>query len=116
TSTPMPSPGMTAIRIRAPPRPSAAAQAVEDTNARSQIRRVDLRALELAAEVDVNRFPFRKDVERRSPCFAMAVAGRFGAAKRKVHLRADRRRVDVEDSGVHVAHRRERTIHVLCID
>src|SRR5712671_6610404 len=99
TSTPMPSPGMTAIRIWG-----------------LEICRIDLRALQLAAEIHVDRLPFGEHVERRGAGFTMAVARRLRSAERQVDLGADRRRVDVEDSRVHVAHGRERPVHVLSVD
>ena len=78
--------------------------------------RVDLRPLQLPAEVDVDRLPLREHVERGRAGFAVAVAGRLGAAERQVDFGADRRRVDVEDAGVHVAHRGEGVVHVLRVD
>src|SRR5215210_1184238 len=68
---------------------------------------VDLRALELAGVVDVDRLPLREDVERRLARLAVAVAGLLHAAERQVHLRARRARVDVRDPGLKVAHRFE---------
>src|SRR6185436_6270195 len=57
--------------------------------------RVDLRPLQLATEIDVDRFPFGEHVKRRRAGFAMAVAGSLGADEWQMHLRADRRSVDV---------------------
>ena len=51
---------------------------------------IDLCALQLAAEVDVDRLPLREDVEHLSSCFAMTVAGGFGAAERQVYFRTNR--------------------------
>src|SRR5437868_2576608 len=51
--------------------------------------RVNLCALQLATEVDVNRLPFREDVQHLRSCFTMPVASRFSAAERKVHFSAD---------------------------
>ena len=50
---------------------------------------VDLRALQLAAEVHVDRLPLREHVERRDARLAVAVAGRFRAAEGQVDFRAD---------------------------
>src|SRR3982751_6060158 len=82
----------------------------------SDFLRVDLRALQAAAEVDVHRLPFGKDVERRGPGLAVAVAGCLRAAEWEMHLRTDRRRVDVENAGVHIAHGCERAIDILSVD
>ena len=62
--------------------------------------RVDLRALQLARVVDVDRLPLGEDVERRLAGLAVAVAGVLRAAEREVHLGADRARVDVRDPGL----------------
>src|SRR3954469_25329676 len=78
--------------------------------------RVDLGALQAAAEVDIHRLPFGEDVERSRPGLAMAVAGCLRTAERQMHLRADRRRVDVENPGVHIAHGCERAIDILSVD
>src|SRR5215212_895898 len=67
-------------------------------------RRVDLGALQLAGVVDVDRLPFREDVERGLTCLAVAVPRVLGAAEGKVYLGADRTRVDVRDAGVEVPH------------
>src|SRR5688500_11733333 len=78
--------------------------------------RVDLRSLQPAAEIDVDRLPFREDVEGGNAGLAMAVAGRLGPAEREVDLGANRRGVHVEDPRVHVAHGCERFVHVARID
>src|SRR5512146_1176868 len=59
--------------------------------------RVDLRALETTREIHVDRLPLREHLDARDPGLPMAVAGVLDAAKRQVDLRADRRRVHVED-------------------
>src|SRR5690242_2904431 len=46
----------------------------------SILLRVDLRTLQLAAEVHVHRLPFREHVERRRPRLAVAVPGILRAA------------------------------------
>ena len=53
---------------------------------------VDLRALELAGVVDVDRLPLGEDVERGLARLAVAVAGVLRAAERQVHLGAGRAR------------------------
>src|SRR3954447_11805237 len=73
---------------------------------------VDLRALQLAAVVDVDRLPLREHVERGLPRFAMAVAGLLHPAERQVHLGARRSGVDVGDPGLQVPHRLERLVDV----
>src|SRR4051812_28438651 len=50
---------------------------------------VDLRALKLAAEVNVNGLPFRENIQHLRSGFAMPVAGRLRAAKRKMNFGAD---------------------------
>src|SRR5581483_8413615 len=74
--------------------------------------RVDLRLLQPARVVDVDRLPLGEDVERRLPGLAVAVTGLLRAAERQVHLGADRARVDVRDPGLEVADRAERPVHV----
>src|SRR3954452_907946 len=78
----------------------------------SEVRGIDLRALQLAAEVDVHGFPFREDIECGGAGLAMAVSGGLGAAEGQVDLGTDGRSVDVEDAGVHVSHRRKGAIDV----
>src|SRR3954447_6593831 len=73
---------------------------------------VDLRALQLAAVVDVDRLPFGEDIERGLAGFAVAVARLLHAAEREVHLGAGRAGVDVGDAGLQVAHRLERLVDV----
>src|SRR6476469_6978893 len=73
---------------------------------------VDLRALQLAAVVDVDRLPLGEDVERRLARFAVAVARLLHPTEREVHLGAGRPGVDVGDAGLEVAHRLERLVHV----
>src|SRR5262249_13291777 len=79
---------------------------------RRMLLRVDLRTLELAAVVDVDRLPLGEYVERRLPGLAVTVAGLLHAAEREVHLSARRSRVDVCDAGLQVAHRLERLVDV----
>src|SRR5215468_10567540 len=51
---------------------------------------VYLRLLQLAAVIDVDRLPFRENIERRSHrAFAVAVAGGFGPAEGQVDFGAD---------------------------
>src|SRR5207244_6988228 len=73
---------------------------------------VDLRLLQPAAVVDVDRLPLGEDVERRLAGLAVAVAGVFRAAEREVHLGAARAGVDVGDPRLEIAHRAERLVHV----
>src|SRR5215510_4656813 len=74
---------------------------------------VDLGALQLATEVDVDALPFGEEVEGGGAGFAMAVAGGFGAAEGQVYFRTGRAGVDVEDAGVDVLHRPEGAVDVL---
>ena len=78
--------------------------------------RVDLRLLQLAREVDVDRLPLREDVEAGDARLAVAVARVLDAAEGQVHLGADRRGVDVEDARLELPHRRERLVDVLRVD
>src|SRR5687767_7230625 len=77
---------------------------------------VYLRALQLAAEVDVAGLPLGEDFERRNAGFAMTVARVLGPAERQVDLCANRWRVDVEDPGVEIAHRDKCAVDVLRVD
>src|SRR4029078_5682465 len=69
----------------------------------SDLLRVDLGALQAAAEIHIHRLPLGEDVARCGPSLAVPVARRLRAAEREMPLRTDRRRVDVEDPGVHIA-------------
>src|SRR4029079_9201819 len=82
----------------------------------SDLLHIYLSALKLAAEVDVYRLPFREHVERGGAGLAVAVAGVLGAAEWQMDLGANRRRVDVEDPGVEIAHGRKGAVDVLRID
>src|SRR5439155_1772464 len=68
---------------------------------------VDLGALEAPREVDVDRLPLGKRVERGVARLAVAVAGLLPAAEREVRLGARRAGVDVADAGLEGAHRPE---------
>src|SRR5579872_989686 len=78
--------------------------------------RVDLRALQTPAEVDVHRFPLRKHVKRGRTGLPMTVAGLFRAAKGQMHFGADGRRVHVKDARIHVAHRPKGLVHILRVN
>src|SRR5687768_9844952 len=77
---------------------------------------VYLRALQLAAVVDVDALPLGEDVEDLRAGLAVAVPRRLGAAEGEVDLGADGRGVDVEDAGVHLLHRAEGAVDVPCVD
>ena len=51
---------------------------------------IDLGALQLAAEVDVDRLPLRENVEHLSSCFAMTIACGFGPAERQMYFSTNR--------------------------
>src|ERR1700741_5501264 len=51
----------------------------------SDLLHIDLRALEFAAEIDVDRLPLREHVKRRCARFPMAVVGGLGSSKWQVH-------------------------------
>src|SRR5262245_16034336 len=78
--------------------------------------RVDLRALQRPAVVDVDALPLGEHVEGLDAGLAVAVARVLGAAEGQVRLRADGGGVDVEDPRVHVAHGREGLVDVLGVD
>src|SRR5436309_5502033 len=71
---------------------------------------VYLRPLEASAEIDVYGLPFGKHIERGGASLAMTVAGCLGSPTRKMDLCANRRRVDIEDACVKVAHCGKRTV------
>src|SRR6266496_6340372 len=77
---------------------------------------INLSALQLAAVVDVNRLPFRENVEDLRTGFAMAVAGGFRATERQMDFGADCRSVDVEDTSVGFVHCVKCAVYVLGID
>src|SRR5947209_20139387 len=86
------------------------------TSALFKIDFVNLRALQFAAVVNVDRLPLGEDVEDLSARLAVAVARGLRAAEGEVDFRADGRGVDVEDSRVHLVHRVEGAVHVLRVD
>src|ERR1051326_9101442 len=77
---------------------------------------VDLGALELAAIVEVQRLPLRKDVERGPSPLAVSVSRPLDAAKRHVSFRPDRGSIDIGDSGAKVADRAVGVVDVLRVD
>jgi tetratricopeptide (TPR) repeat protein len=77
---------------------------------------VDLGALQFPAEVDVDRFPLRKHVERGVAGFAVPVSRRLDSTKGEVDLGADGRCIQVEDPRFHLAHGAEATVDVLRVE
>src|SRR5690242_10892488 len=75
--------------------------------------RVYLRALEAAAVVNVDRLPLGEELERAQARLAVAVASAARAAERKLNLGADGTRVDVDDAGRQIAHRRLRRVDIV---
>src|SRR5437868_737939 len=73
--------------------------------------RINLGALEFAAEVDVEAFPFGEDVEDVA-AFPVAVSGLADSAEREVDFGADGGCVDVDDSGFDVSHGAEGAVYV----
>src|SRR5215831_1968769 len=67
--------------------------------------RGDLSALELAGVVNIDGFPFRKDIEDLGSALSVSIASRFSAAKRQMNLGANSGSVHVEDAGSGVFHR-----------
>src|SRR5260370_3950139 len=82
----------------------------------SQLIVIDLCALELVGIVDVNRLPFREEIDGGNGGFAVAVASLLRASEGQVGLGADRRRVHVDNSGVEIAGGLEGAIHVSRVD
>src|SRR5260370_40147210 len=82
----------------------------------SQLIVIDLCALELVGIVDVNRLPFREEIDGSNGGFAVAVAGLLRAPEGQVGLGADRRRVHVDNSGVEITGSLKGTIHVSRVD
>src|SRR3989304_8382336 len=77
---------------------------------------VNLGFLQFPRKVNVEHFPFRKDVQSRLAGFPVPVAGLLGAAKGEMHFRADGGSVDVEKAGIDVPHCDESPVDVLRID
>src|SRR5439155_17823402 len=101
-----------------PPRAEArrAVVSVRDDISVGALVCIDLRFLEAAGEVHVDRLPFREDVQARDPGLPVAVARVLHAAEGKVDLGPDGRGIDVEDPGLEVAHRPERPFDVTGVD
>src|SRR5207245_3341190 len=78
--------------------------------------RIDLRALQPAAVIDVDRFPLREFVESHRAGLAMTVAGVLHAAEGQLDLGTDGWRVDVDDAGLHLVHGVERLAQVVGVD
>src|SRR5262245_52543 len=116
---------MNSVKSRAPPSSTPIATPITRGMARKTATKarllpppptslaVDLRALELARVVDVDRLPLGEDVERRLAGLAVAVAGVLRAAEGQVNLGADGAGVDVRDPGLEIAHGAESTVDVL---
>src|SRR6266581_9573796 len=79
---------------------------------RTELIIVDLRALELVGIIDVHRLPLGEEIDRGDSRFAVAVAGLLGAPEGQVSLRANRRRVYVDNSRVEIARGLESAVHV----
>src|SRR6185503_18568209 len=77
---------------------------------------VDLRALELAAVIDVDRLPLGENVEHGKGGFAMAVAGVLHPAEGHVYFRPDGGTVHVGDPGLDFANRAHGAVDVLGVD
>src|SRR5215469_7234769 len=77
---------------------------------------VDLGALQLVGIIDVDGLPFGEEINGGDGGFAVAIAGPLGAAKRQMRFCPNGRRVDVDDSGVQVAHGLESAVHVSCVN
>src|SRR5205085_9981095 len=73
---------------------------------------INLRPLQGSGVIDVNRLPLAEHVNACDAGLAMAIPRLLHTTERQMHFGTDRRSVHVEDAGVHVAHRRERLVHV----
>src|SRR2546425_4147235 len=69
--------------------------------------RINLRALQPVAVINVNSLPLRIEVQRRRRRFAVPVACLLGAAEGQVGLCSDRGSVHVKDARLHLSHRSE---------
>src|SRR5690606_5379145 len=78
--------------------------------------RVDLRPLQLARVVDVDRLPFGEGFQRLHGRFPVAVARAAGPAEGQVHLSARGAVVDVYDPGGHVPGRPQGLVDVPGVD
>src|ERR1051326_7046718 len=65
---------------------------------------VNLGLLQTVRVIHIHRLPLGIEINGAGAAFAMSVAGGFGAAEGKMDFGADRRRIDVSDAGVQVAH------------
>src|SRR5690554_2052380 len=74
---------------------------------------VDLGALELAREVDVDRLPLGVEIDRGGAGLAVPVAGALGTTEGEVNLCPCRAGVDVENAGVDVLHCLEGLVDIL---
>src|SRR5215469_6099991 len=86
---------------------SLAAQETAYTHLLRSVGAVDLCLLQLVGVIDVDRLPLRVEIDRADAALAMPVAGSLHPAEGQVHLSPDRRRVDIGDARVKVAHRDE---------
>src|SRR5690242_9791535 len=75
--------------------------------------RVDLRPLEAAAVVDIDRLPLGEELQRAKASLAMAIARAARAAEGQLNLRANGPRVDIDDACRQVAHGRLRRVDVV---
>src|SRR5690554_1872465 len=80
------------------------------------LRNVDLRPLEAAGEVNVDRLRFRVKVEHLPATFPVAVARLLDSTKRQVRLGSNGGAVDVRDAGFEVSHCPEGHVNVAGVD
>src|SRR6266700_4616465 len=79
---------------------------------RTELIVVDLGALEPVGIVDIHGLPLGEKIDRGDGGFAVAVAGLLRTAEGQVGLRANGRRVHVDNSGVEIASGLEGAGHV----
>src|SRR5271155_1424519 len=82
----------------------------------TSLARIDLGPLQTVGIIHVDRFPRSVKIKRSSAPFAMPVAGLLDPAERQMHFSPNRRRVDVGDAGLQVAHRLQRQVYVAGIE
>src|SRR6266403_1562247 len=77
---------------------------------------IHLCALQAVRVVDIERLPFRVEVDGGGSSFAVAVAGVLGASKRKLNFSADCGRIHVDDAGFEIPHGPICLVHIPRVD
>src|SRR5258708_3661224 len=82
----------------------------------SVIRSINLCALQAVLVVDIERLPFRVEVDGGRSSFAVAVAGVLGSSKRKLNFSADCGRIHVDNAGFEIPHGPIRLVYISGVD